>query len=303
MYLAIFGKLVSESMLSLYPTIVKNIRIPFGMQLWTRFITYALVSAFFVDWTFIGETLGTGMGILLSVITMIHVYVSYRGFQLLDGGVAYAIFYTYPFMILLLGREKIRPTMFIALLGIILLTVSNLGEFSKKIAHELTHPFAPIESASRHIHESFEAKVAAEKTGVSIEGIAMVLLAALTEAFIYFIVKRIKTLNNWNHLFLSYILGAVCLSFAYLGNIANLDLMGGVGIALGANVFIGLFGYLLRFYAISRLKTTVYAPLSYFGIFMAFVYGISFGGETVSWQKVAGALCIVFANWWSLYSG
>jgi len=290
MYLEILGKLASESLLSLYPTIIKNISIPFEMQLWTRFITYALVSALFVDWHFVYETLLTGVGWLLPLVTMIHVYVSYRGFQLLDGGVAYALFYTYPFMILILAGQRLSPAILVAFLGILLLTVPHLGDLSK-----MWRDLPPLFGHIHPIQESFG------QVASNYEGIAMVLLAALTEAFIYFIVKNIKTKNNWNHLFLSYGLGAAILTGAYLGEIGKIaEWGGGIGLALGANVFIGLFGYLLRFYAISRLSTAIYAPLSYFGIFMAFVYGVAFSGETVTLQKVLGAICIVVANLWSI---
>jgi len=297
MYLEILSKLVSESLLSLYPTIIKNINIPFGIQLWSRFITYAVISWFFIDWDFVIETMFTGIGALLSIATIAHVYVSYRGFQLLDGGVAYAIFYTYPFMILALAGEKMNYTMFIALFGIILLTFNDLDVFFIKTAKmnakeafgQLFEPVPPV-------------KVNAKETANSVEGIVMVLLAAFTEAIIYFIVKRIKTKNNWNHLFLSYLLGAILFSGVYLGDIGKLAEIGvGVSAALGANIFIGLFGYLLRFYSITRLKTAIYAPLSYFGIFMAFIYGVVFNGEIVTIQKVVGAICIVIANLTSLY--
>jgi len=300
MYLEILSKLVAESLLSLYPTIVKNIDIPFGLQLWARFITYSAISWFFIDWAFISETLFTGIGTLLSVITIAHVYTSYRGFQLLDGGAAYAIFYTYPFMILIMAGEKIHYAMFLALLGIILLSFQDLGDIKtavSKIVAEMRQPFAPVLG----VNDGGADRKALST--LSYQGIAFILLAALTEAIIYFIVKRIKTKNNWNHLFLSYLLGAFVFSGVYLGDISKVaGLGGGVGLALGSNIFIGLFGYLLRFYSISRLSTAIYAPLSYFGILMAFVYGSVFNGEVVTMQKIAGALCIIAANLWTLMS-
>jgi drug/metabolite transporter (DMT)-like permease len=48
-----------------------------------------------------------------------------------------------------------------------------------------------------------------------IYGIAMVLFAALTEALIYFMVRRIKTGNHWNHVFLSYMVGLIAIT-AYM---------------------------------------------------------------------------------------
>jgi hypothetical protein len=65
---------------------------------------------------------------------------------------------------------------------------------------------------------------------------------------------------------------------------------------LGINIAIGLFGYLLRFFAISRLDPLLYASLSYFGIVMAFVYGIFLNGESIDIKKIAGAVLIIVSN-------
>jgi uncharacterized membrane protein len=69
------------------------------------------------------------------------------------------------------------------------------------------------------------------------------------------------------------------------------------------NAFIGLIGYYLRFFAISRLDASIYAPLSYFGIVMSYIYGIFLNNDKISMQKIIGTLCIVFTNLYILYSG
>lgn len=51
----ILSKITSESLLSLYPTIIKNIDIPFDMKLWTRFVPYSLISLLFIDYKFVKE--------------------------------------------------------------------------------------------------------------------------------------------------------------------------------------------------------------------------------------------------------
>ena len=37
----------------------------------------------------------------------------------------------------------------------------------------------------------------------------MMIIAAFTEALIYFLVKKLDTKNNWNHIFISYALSAI----------------------------------------------------------------------------------------------
>jgi len=260
----IISKLASESLLSLYPIFVKNIGLPLLLQTWSRCFSYAFISAFFIDYSFILKTLATSSGILLSLITMIHIYTSYRGFSLLESGVAYSIFYIYPIMILLMAQKPIHPILFLAFVGVFLL-VSN---------------------------DTFSID--------NMEGFLMILAAAFTEALIYFLVRDIKTANNWNHLFISYFLGAIVLSAYFFREIVNIKIDGRLTASLGINTVIGLFGYLLRFFAISRLDTVLYAALSYFGIVMAFVYGVFLNGETVDLKKVIGAIFIVVSNYYLL---
>ena len=128
----------------------------------------------------------------------------------------------------------------------------------------------------------------------SAEGVVMILLAALTEAFIYFLVKGLKTTNNWNHLFISYIGGAVLLSAFYFTSLPDL-LKPNLVSSLGINGIIGMFGYVLRFYSMSRLDVFWYAMLSNFGIFMSYVYGYVLNGEVVHPNQLVGSLLVIFA--------
>jgi drug/metabolite transporter (DMT)-like permease len=129
------------------------------------------------------------------------------------------------------------------------------------------------------------------------EGVIMIFLAAFTEALIYFVVREIKTPNNWNHLFLSYFFGAVAFTTFYFGEISKITWESTLSFSMMVNIVIGLIGYLLRFFAISRLDAAIYAPLSYFGILMSYVYGVLINGESITWQKIIGTLCILIPNY------
>jgi drug/metabolite transporter (DMT)-like permease len=257
----ILSKLLSEGLLSLYPVFVKNIGLPLSLQTWSRCFSYAIISGFFIDYAFVFKTMFTYSGILLSLVTILHIYTSYKGFQLLDSGVAYSIFYLYPIMILLMAGQNVNVSIIGSLLGVFLLA------------------------------DTFSIK--------SYEGVFMIVLAAFTEAIIYFLVKNIKTLNNWNHIFISYFLGAILLSAGMFRDIVEIKLNSRLSISLLLNSGIGLIGYVLRFYAVSRLDTVVYSSLSYFGIVMAFVYGIM-NGEYISFKKISGALLVILSNIWLL---
>ena len=281
MYTEVLSKVLSESLLSLYPVFVKNIDLPLHLQLWSRFITYIVITGFFVDWGFISKSFFSKNGLLLSVITIIHVYTSYRGFQLLESGIAYSLFYTYPIMILLLAGEPVNIWMFLAIFGVVLLANDNMG--------------SPKYSKEENRTNDEGMNNTKEDNKPEYEGYIMIALAAATEAIIYFIVRSIKTTNNWNHLFLSYFAGTFLFSFIGLKDIAKITLTSTLSMSLFINAIIGLCGYLLRFYAATRLSPAIYAPLSYVGIVMAYVYGFIFNNEQITVQKVIGTFCILAA--------
>lgn len=290
----IVAKLAGEAMLSLYPMIVKLIKIPMHTQMWSRFSTYAIISAMFVNWDFIAKHVLSFNGWMLMLVTLLHVYSSYEGFYYLESGVSYSVFYLYPIMILLMAGETISPWMFLALFGTVLLYSTSTSLYPK-VSESITSQLS--ESASEHPSENKNV----------VRGYLMILVAAFTEAWIYFLVRNLPTSNSWNHVFLSYVLGALGLSvYEYtkvpdaMKFVTGMIKNNGVLLALGLNAGIGLFGYLLRFYATTRLSPQIYAPLSYFGVFMAYVYGLVFGTDTFSWTKLVGTFCILISNFMTM---
>jgi drug/metabolite transporter (DMT)-like permease len=286
MYLAIVSKLVGESLLSFYSIFVKKINVDLILQIWSRFFMYVAISACFVDWSFIYKSILSTYGLLLSFTTILHVYFSYRSFQLLDSGVATTLYYIYPIIILLFYGIPLTPILLIPLFGVYLIANDSKKELYKN------NPDSRKDSIIKN-----DTKV---KENFWNEGIIAAFIAALTEAFIFYFVKNIKTLNNWNHIFLSYFIGASVLTPYLWKNIINMKLYSGLSVSLGVNAFIGLFGYYLRFYAISRLDTYIYAVLSYFGIVMSYVYGVVFNNDKITMQKIIGTLCIVLTNLYML---
>jgi drug/metabolite transporter (DMT)-like permease len=286
MFLEILSKLASESLLSLYPIFVKKIGISSSLQLWTRLITYVLISVFFVNWSFIKSSLFSLDSITLGLVNLSHIFFSYEGFRNLDSGVSFAIFNSYPLMILILAGTLWHNSYLLVIIGLALFIYGNYTE--KKDEKE-----DDGEKDSKDKKENFN------------YGLIMILLAALTEAFIYFLVRRIKTPNNWNHVFISYFLGAVLLTaymvYNYKDAESGLDAAdkGRVGIAVITNGIIGTLGYFLRFFASYRLEPDIYAPLSYFGVVMSYVYGMAFDNETLNWKKVLGTISILASNYFA----
>ena len=288
MYLQIFSKLLSESLLSVYPIFVKYINLPIGIQLWSRFFTYFIISGLFINWSFIIKNFFSTNGLLLSLTTMLHVYSSYRGFQILESGIAYVLFYTYPLMILLLSGEKIHYVFIFALLGVILLSQEKVDDNKKEGEDDKKEGDV---FKKKEVEQNFK-----------YEGIVMILIAAFTEALIYFIVRNVKTNNHWNHLFISYGLGALLLSFYFFKDIQNINISTTINVSMVINLVLGLVGYLTRFYAITNLNVQLYSSLSYFGVFMAFVYGILINKDIITLKKILGSILIIFPNIYLLFA-
>ncbi len=266
----VIAKLASESLLSLYPIFVKKIGLSMTLQMWTRMLAYVLISSVFVNWKMVFGSLLSAEGIGLAIINLSHVFFSYEGFRHLDSGVSFAIFNTYPLIILLLSGALWNKAYAFVLLALGFFIYDEMG--GKTITTSNNPDF--------------------------IYGLIMILLAALTEAFIYFLVKMVKTTNHWNHVFISYALGLVAMTVYMFKteNLANVFNNVRVAVATALNGFIGSVGYFLRFYAAYRLDAGIYSVLSYFGIIMSYVYGMVLGGEKLSLWKVLGTLSIFISK-------
>ena len=283
----ILSMLTAESLLSMYPIFVKKIGLSLIHQVWTRLLAYVAISAIFVDWAFIRSSFFSTDALILAVINLSHIFFSYEGFRNLDSGVSFAIFNTYPLMILLIAGVLWNNVYLLVLAGLALFV---LGEVRDQKVND--------QKAKDQEAKDQEASKPEEPTNF-IYGIAMVLFAALTEALIYFMVRRIKTGNHWNHVFLSYMVGLVAITayMVYSNNDFGKTVAPRISLAVGLNGFIGAVAYFLRFFAASNLEASVFAPLAYFGMVMSYVYGILFNQETLSWEKVGGTLCILAANY------
>lgn len=290
MLIPIAAKLTSESLLSLYPIFVKKIGISLTLQMWTRTIAYVLIASIFVDWSFLKSAIFSIDSLLLAIVNLTHIFFSYEGFRHLDSGVSFAIFNTYPIMILILAGSLANITKsdyskyLLVLAGLGFFIYGNFTEKKKE----------PFSNADKDNDKG------TPENPHFLYGLAMILLAAFTEALIYFLVRRVKTENHWNHMFISYFLGAVAMS-AYVfyvdgfnvSKVAETLNQSRVGVATALNGFIGSVGYFLRFYASYNLEASMFAILSYFGIIMSYVYGIAFNNESLTLPKVLGTLCIV----------
>jgi drug/metabolite transporter (DMT)-like permease len=269
----VLSKLVSEGFLSLYPIFIRKIPLDLDIQMWTRLIAFVLISIFFINYSYVTNTLLSYEGMALSIVNMAHIYSSYEGFDNLDSGISFSIFNIYPLLILLLSGVLWTPAYIYAILALILFIYSNYSKIDSK----------KDDSSFRY-------------------GMIMIILAALTEAIMYFLVKNLPTDNNWNHVFIAYFMGSILMTIYIVksNKFENINLNSSwiiVIIGLLINAVIGCLGYYLRFNSISNLDTGTYATLSYTGIIMAYLYGILFNDEQVTIYSIIAPMLIIYSNY------
>jgi drug/metabolite transporter (DMT)-like permease len=278
-------KIISEALLSLYPIFIKKIPINLDIQLLTRLLGYSIIPIFFFSFKFIKNNFMKKNILLLSLITLFHIYFSYKGFKMLDTGISYALFYTYPLMIIFWENKKFSPLFLITILGVLLLSVD----------------FKDITSG-----EGFNME--------KMKGIGFILMAAITEVMIFYTIKgKIETNNNWNTLFLSYFPALIVFSLYLLykkmtnktietdrKEIEKFDVKNKsknwIFIALFFNIVIGTVGYILRFRSVKLLSPFINGILSYVGIITSYIYGIIFDNEKVVLKDIGGIGLIILSN-------
>lgn len=276
--------LVSEVVLSAYPSLIKLVDASVLFQTGLRMVVFTVLA--------IGAAITTGSPVaatsLLSpetiytgLLNLLHVGSSYTAFHQLEGGNAMALFYTYPVWNILGAAWLFGESISIAAIPwIVLALIGAIG---------LSQP------STRHW---------------TALGVVMALVAALTETGIYLWFKPRKEGETqspdqpWTKMIQmfgssSVLWGLGVAIAAVLGLLAkNTFRISGGGLAsiLGFNTLVGFMGYALRFYLIPKVSTVVFSALSFFGVVAAYGMGWIFSNEVPSVTQALGAVAIIIAN-------
>lgn len=271
--------LFSESVLSLYPILIKSYSTNLYTQTLIRFLMYSfsalLVGGLNPLYKSYQSTTSYIHNFLYGSLNIVHVVSSYIAFSYLPAGIAMSLFYTYPLwniigsMIFL--KEKINksvlPSFIISMIGIYLLSYQD-----KTVQFNLI-------------------------------GLIAVAIAAITETAIFLVVKTSDTnpFINIHQLYLSgfiLLLAGLFIPIKYT-NIDNNHLLP----LILFNGILGFLGYSLRFWSIPKLSTIIYSILSLFGIISSFVWGYLFVKETIELIPFIGGcligLSIAYINYMS----
>lgn len=271
--------LFSESVLSLYPILIKSYSTNLYTQTLIRFLMYS-VSALIVGglnplYKSYTSTTTYIHNLLYGSLNIVHVISSYVAFSYLPAGIAMSLFYTYPLWniigsILFLKEKlntKIIPSFLVSMIGIYLLSYQDK-----------TVQFNTI-------------------------GLIAVAIAALTETAIFLVVKASDT-NPFMNIHQLYLSGFVLLLLGLFipSNYTTFDNHYLLPLIL-FNGILGFIGYSLRFWSIPKLSTIVYSILSLFGIISSFLWGYLFVNEKIESIPFMGGcligLSIAYINYMS----
>ncbi len=282
----------SETVLSLYPILIKKVPTNLDTQTLARFLIYPIAALIVGGFTPLKNAYshGTATNLLYGSVNVAHIATSYLAFQQLPAGIAMSLFYTYPLWNIIAGSVvlgepfpwKLLPLVFVALIG------TGLVAFS------------------RTTKEKEEGKQ------INWTGVAAALGAALTETLLFLIVKGAKGETPFFSVHQIY-LGGLPILLAYLAykyfnqptiNPKDVDgeTSGPVDWSwstwlplLAFNGFLGFTGYVLRFWSIPRLSTLLYSMLSMFGVLAAFTWGHFLANEPIQGQGLLGATILTAA--------
>ncbi len=282
----------SESVLSLYPILIKKVPTNLDTQTLARFLIYPIAALIVGGLTPLKNAYSHGVAtnLLYGSANVAHIASSYLAFQQLPAGIAMSLFYTYPLWNIIAGSLvlgepfpwKLLPLVLVALIGAGLVAFSRTPE-EKEAGKEINWT-----------------------------GVAAALGAALTETLLFLIVKTAKGETPFFSVHQIY-LGGLPILLAYLtykyfnqptinpkdvdGKTSGpVDWSWSTWIPLLAfNGFLGFTGYVLRFWSIPRLSTLLYSMLSMFGVLAAFTWGHFLADEPIQGQGLLGATVLTAA--------
>ena len=256
----------AESVISFYPILMKLTTLDVPFNTFIRLSTYFIISLFLANYDVL-KNIGYPKLFILAIINIIHITSSYHGFKALNPSLSESLFYTYPFINLILTTVFLKETM----------------SYNKLLF------IIPILFC---IYNIYSADQKSEKQNFKL-GIPMILLSAITESILYIILKTTDLgTNPWNSILIVYGLAALLYSVYYLYN--NTDNIYGivsnnkkeVGLIILVNIVIGLFGYGLKFATIPKIESTTYSIITYTGILSTLVFSYIFGIESFGTKKL-----------------
>ena len=273
--------LYSELVLSLYPILIKSVNTNIFTQILARFLVFpALALAFGSSYDFKaiwGSPYEAFVGILHNLLNLGHVAASYISYKTLPVGTAISLFYLYPIFNIIAGSLLFGESL--SLTALLLITIAFIGTYLIATSHK-----ERLDNADKKKHNI---------------GVAMGILAAITETMIFVFIKsntdaQASPFYSVNHLYPAGL--AMLLGYGIFNkNIVDTSSVNWTKL-LGFNALLGFTGYIARFYAIPKIPTIVFSLLSFFGVTFGYIWGMLFTGDEPTSRALMGGGLIVGAT-------
>jgi len=273
----------SETLLSLYPQVIRIANISVELQTFVRVILIALCSYIFMK-----KDEGVKPNYYQGIVNTLHILSSYYAFKTINTGDALALFYTYPLWNLLFShillKEKMRLQeifyVVIGVIGAILIAhpnFNNIGGLSGIIAALLA---ALTESIMYIVYHDPEPKTSVPQRIFQLYGGSVPFISGIV------LIRYVMSLNQNK-------------TKEFFKNVNSRNML----LIIGFNIFIGYSMHQIRAFGALKLSAPLFGSLSMFGILAGYVFSYIFEKKIPDNQVIIGVLLIFVACVLSIVKG
>lgn len=265
----------SETLLSLYPQLIRISKVSVEIQTFIRVILIALCSYIVMN-----KHEGIRPSYWQGIVNTLHIMSSYYAFQTINTGDALTLFYTYPIWNLLFSHILLKESMTIKQIGNVIVGVIGAILIAE-----------PNFKNSKKLH-----------------GIMAALLAAITESIMYItyhdpgpktsVSQRIFQLYGGSVPFVSIVL---VLRYFWVHHKKTEDFFQNVSLRnivmiIAFNIFIGYTAHQGRAWGALKLSAPLFSSLSMTGIVAGYIFSYLFEKKKPNKQIIFGAILILIAS-------
>jgi drug/metabolite transporter (DMT)-like permease len=282
-----------ETLLSLYPIIVKSSPLSVPIQAFSRILIYTVIPLFFADYSALSGVPLWKWG-LAGATNLAHIWSSYEGFKRLEAGFATTLLYLYPIINLVLARVILGEELPLYKVLLFIVPVMLVYQiYKERNAGAKTGEDGRTAKRSVATSVTTATPPAIPAPHSSSLGIAFMLLSALTESMLYILIKTTPLgTNMWNPILFVYS-GALSIAVMTVAiySYSSPDRISTAFTAMATpefstisfyNAAIGMIGYMLRFWSIPRVSTILYSILSFTGVITSHIFGYFAFNETIT---------------------
>lgn len=270
----------SETLLSLYPQLIRIASVSVEIQTFIRVILIATCA-----YVIMNKNEGVRPNYWQGIVNTLHILSSYYAFQTINTGDALTLFYTYPIWNLIFSHLLLQESMSL-----------------QQVFYVIMGVIGAIFIAEPNFQSS-----------TKFNGILAALLAAITESIMYItyhdpgpktsVPQRIFQLYGGSVPFVTIVL---ILRYLWVHYKKTEDFFQNVSLRnilmiIGFNVFIGYTAHQGRAWGALKLSAPLFSSLSMIGIITGYIFAYIFENKKPSKQIIIGSALILFASVLSIF--